>query len=58
MFWLYSCMGGKDKINILLSIKPTFVEKTFDCTKRYEFRRVIFKKPYIKKVIITQERKV
>lgn len=37
---------------ILLSIKPKFVEKIFDGTKRFEFRRVIFKNKDVNKVVI------
>jgi predicted transcriptional regulator len=39
-------------MNVLLSIKPEFVEKIFNGTKRYEFRRTIFKEGNIKKIII------
>lgn len=35
----------------LLSIKPEFVAQIFDGTKRYEFRRVVFKQP-VKKVVV------
>jgi predicted transcriptional regulator len=39
-------------MKILLSIKPEFAYKIFDGTKRYEFRRVIFKRDDVKKVIV------
>lgn len=35
----------------LLSIKPKFVALIFDGTKKFEFRRVIFKNP-VKKVVV------
>ena len=35
----------------LLSIKPEFVARIFDGTKKFEFRRVIFKSPVTKVVI-------
>ena len=37
---------------VLLSIKPEFVDKIFDGTKKYEFRKVLFKKNDISTVII------
>ena len=37
---------------VLLSIKPEFVEKIFSGSKRYEFRRIIFKNKKIKRVIV------
>jgi len=37
---------------VLLSIKPEFVEKIFAGTKKYEFRKSLFKKSGIKYVII------
>ena len=39
-------------MKVLLSIKPEFAEKIFDGTKRYEFRRSIFKEENITKVIV------
>ena len=39
-------------MRVLLSIKPEFAFKIFDGTKRYEFRKVIFKNPNIKTVIV------
>ena len=32
-------------MNVLLSIKPQYVEKILNGTKKYEFRRILFKKP-------------
>ena len=32
-------------MNVLLSIKPQYVEKILNGTKKYEFRRSLFKKP-------------
>lgn len=37
---------------VLLSIKPEFVEKIFNGTKKYEFRKSIFKKNDINKVVV------
>ena len=39
-------------MKVLLSIKPEFAFKIFDGSKRYEFRRSIFKNRDIKKVIV------
>ncbi|WP_429036006.1 hypothetical protein [Aeromonas veronii] len=39
-------------MKVLLSIKPEFVEKIFDGTKKFEFRKNIFKKDGVKSVII------
>lgn len=40
-------------MNVLLSIKPVYVEEIINGRKRYEFRRVIFRTPHkIKKVFI------
>lgn len=38
--------------SVLLSIKPEFVESIFEGTKKFEFRRRIFKKREVKRVII------
>lgn len=38
--------------NVLLSIKPEFAERIFQGSKRYEFRKVLFKKRNIDKVIV------
>jgi predicted transcriptional regulator len=39
-------------MKVVLSIKPEFAEKIFEGTKKYEFRRSIFKNPKVKKVIV------
>lgn len=39
-------------MKVLLSIKPEFVEKIFAGTKKYEFRKTLFKKANVTKVII------
>jgi len=39
-------------MRILLSIKPEFAEKIFSGEKKYEFRRVIFKKRQVKVVVV------
>jgi predicted transcriptional regulator len=39
-------------MNVLLSIKPEFALKIFNGSKRFEFRRSIFKNQDIKKVIV------
>ena len=39
-------------MTVLLSIKPEFAEKIFDGTKKYEFRKSIFKNADVKTVII------
>lgn len=39
-------------MRVLLSIKPEYAEKIFDGSKKYEFRRTIFKCPDIKKIIV------
>lgn len=36
----------------ILSIKPEFVEKIFEGKKKYEFRRTIFKKFQVNKIVI------
>ena len=38
---------------VLLSIKPEFAYKIFDGTKKYEFRKQIFKDSSVKKVIVS-----
>lgn len=46
---------------VLLSIKPEFAHKIFDGSKKYEFRKQIFKDPSIKTIIVYSsfpERKV
>ena len=37
---------------VLLSIKPEFAEKIFDGTKKYEFRKSIFKSTDVQKVVV------
>lgn len=39
-------------MKVLLSIKPEYVEKIFDGTKKYEFRKSLFKKNDVKYVVI------
>lgn len=39
-------------MKVLLSIKPEFAFKIFEGTKKYEFRKSIFKRTGIKKVIV------
>lgn len=39
-------------MTVLLSIKPEFAEKIFDGTKKYEFRKSIFKQTGVKKIIV------
>lgn len=39
-------------MKVLLSIRPEFALKIFNGSKRFEFRRVIFKRADIKKVVV------
>lgn len=39
-------------MKVLLSIKPEFAEKILNGTKRFEFRKGIFKNPQISTVVI------
>ena len=39
-------------MKVLLSIKPEFVEKIFAGTKKYEFRKSLFKRSDVKFVVI------
>src|ERR1700733_12001815 len=39
-------------MKVVLSIKPEFAEKIFQGTKRYEFRRAIFKNPDVRKFLV------
>lgn len=39
-------------MKVLLSIKPEFAEKIFNGTKKYEFRRSIFKNKNVKTVVV------
>lgn len=39
-------------MRVLLSIKPEYAEKIFDGTKKYEFRRSVFKNKDVKTVVV------
>lgn len=39
-------------MKVLLSIKPEYANKIFDGSKRFEFRKVIFKNPEITTVVV------
>lgn len=39
-------------MKVLMSIKPEFAEKIFNGTKKFEFRRSIFKNKNVKRVIV------
>jgi predicted transcriptional regulator len=39
-------------MKVILSIKPEYANKIFEGTKKYEFRRAIFKNPDIKKIVV------
>jgi predicted transcriptional regulator len=39
-------------MTVLLSIKPQFASKIFDGSKKYEFRKTIFKRNDIKKIVV------
>lgn len=39
-------------MKVILSIKPEFANKIFDGTKKFEFRRGIFKNAAVKKVVV------
>lgn len=39
-------------MKVVLSIKPEFASKIFDGSKKYEFRKIIFKNDKIKTVIV------
>lgn len=39
-------------MKVLLSIKPEFANKIFDGTKKFEFRKSIFKRKNIRKVVV------
>lgn len=39
-------------MRVLLSIKPEFAVKIFEGTKKFEFRKVVFKNPNIKTVVV------
>jgi len=39
-------------MKVILSIKPQFAERIFEGSKKFEFRRSIFKNPDVKKVVV------
>ena len=39
-------------MKVLLSIKPEYAEKIFEGTKKYEFRRSVFKNRNVKTVVV------
>lgn len=39
-------------MDVLLSIKPEFANKIFDGTKKFEFRKAIFKRTDVRRVIV------
>ena len=39
-------------MKVLLSIKPEFAEKIFNGSKKYEFRRSVFKNPDVNTVVV------
>ena len=39
-------------MKVLLSIKPEFASKIFDGSKKYEYRRVIFKRKGVKTIVV------
>lgn len=39
-------------MKVLLSIKPQFAEMIFSGTKKYEFRRSVFKNPDVKTIVV------
>lgn len=39
-------------MKVLLSIKPEFADRIFDGSKKYEYRKAIFKNPDVKTVIV------
>lgn len=39
-------------MKIILSIKPEFAEKIFNGTKKYEFRRTLYKNKQVKAVVV------
>ena len=39
-------------MRVLLSIKPEFAERIFNGSKKYEFRKAIFKNPDVKTIIV------
>lgn len=45
-------MKRRKVMTVLLSIKPEFADKIFDGTKKYEYRKSIFKRTDIRKIIV------
>jgi len=39
-------------MKVLLSIKPEFADKIFDGSKRFEFRRMVFKNTDVSKIVV------
>ncbi len=39
-------------MRVLLSIKPEFAQKIFEGTKRYEYRRSIFRRGEVEKIVV------
>lgn len=39
-------------MTVLLSIKPEYADKIFDGTKKFEYRRTIFKREDVKKILV------
>jgi predicted transcriptional regulator len=39
-------------MKVILSIKPKFAEKIFEGSKKFEFRRIVFKNPNVSKVVV------
>ena len=39
-------------MKVILSIKPEFANKIFNGTKKFEFRRTLFKKKEVKKIVV------
>ncbi len=39
-------------MKVLLSIKPEFADKIFDGSKKYEYRKMIFKNKNVKKIVV------
>lgn len=39
-------------MRVLLSIKPEYADKIFEGTKKFEFRKILFKNPEVKTVVV------
>lgn len=39
-------------MKVILSIKPEFADKIFDGTKKFEFRRTLFKNREVRKIVV------